>query len=66
MQVELGDDVTYPVARVGSFSSQMPSSDILQLTSVLYVSGLTKYLLSISVMTDLEYMVEFDDQQVLI
>jgi hypothetical protein len=54
MQVELGDDATYLVAGVGSISFQMPSGDILELTSVLYVLGLTKNLLSVSVMIDLD------------
>jgi len=39
----------------------MPSGDILELTNVLYVLGLTKNLLLVSVMADLRYMVEFDD-----
>jgi hypothetical protein len=39
MQVELGDDATYPIAGVGSISFQMPSSDILELTGILYVLG---------------------------
>lgn len=61
MQVDLGDDATYLVAGMGSISLQMPSSDILELTSMLYVPRLTKNLLSMLVMTDLRYMAEFDD-----
>ena len=66
MEVELGDDATYPIARVGSISFLMPSGDILELTGVLYVPSLTKNLLSILVITNLRYMVDFDGQQVLI
>jgi hypothetical protein len=44
--VELGDDATYPVTRMGSVSFCMPSGDVLELDDVLYVLGLTKNLLS--------------------
>jgi hypothetical protein len=44
----------------------MPSSDVLELDDVLYVPGLTKSLLLVSCMTDLQCMVEFDGQQVII
>ena len=40
MQMEPGDDATYPVAGMGSISFQMPSSDILELTG--NVPSLTK------------------------
>jgi hypothetical protein len=58
--VELGDDAMYLVARVGSISFLMPLGDILELSGVLYVPGLTNNLLSILVMTDLRCVVEFD------
>jgi hypothetical protein len=66
MQVELGGNATYLVIGMGSISFCMPSSDVLELDDVLYVPGLTKNLLSISAMTDLRCVAEFDDQQVII
>jgi len=42
------------------------SGDVLKLSDVLYVLGLTRNLLLVSVMTDLLCVVEFDDQQVII
>ena len=62
MQVEVGDDAMYPIAKVEFIAFQMPSSDILDLTSVLYVPSLTKNLLSVLLMTDVGYMANFDDQ----
>jgi hypothetical protein len=64
--VELGDNAMYPIAKVGSISFQMPSSDIFELNGVLYVPNLTKNLLLVSVMRDLGYNDEFNNQQVLI
>jgi hypothetical protein len=66
MQVELGDDATYLVAGVGSISFQMPLVISLSLLVFCMYSSLTKNLLLVLVMIDLGYMVEFDDQQVLI
>ena len=66
MQVELGNDATYLVARIGSISFQIPLGDILELTSVLYVLGFAKNFILVLVMIDLGYMVEFDGQQDLI
>ena len=66
VQVELGDNAMYLVVGVGSFSFQMPLGDIIELTGILYELALSKNLLLVSVMIDLRYMVEFDDQQVLI
>lgn len=66
MHVELGDDTTYTKKGLCSISFQMPSSDVLELDSVLHVPILTKSLLSISCMTDLQRLAEFDGQQVTI
>ena len=66
VQVELGDNAMYLVVGVGSISFQMPLGDIIELTGILYELALSKNLLLVSVMIDLRYMVEFDDQQVLI
>jgi hypothetical protein len=65
MQVELVDDATYPIAGVRSIF-QMPSGGIFELIYVLYALGLTKNLLSVSMMTDLGYMAKFDNQQIFI
>jgi hypothetical protein len=47
--VSLGEDATYLVAEVGSISFRMPSDDVLKLSGILYVPGLTKNLLSMSI-----------------
>jgi hypothetical protein len=65
-QVELGNDVTYPITRVGFVSLCMPSSDVLELDDVLYVPSLMKNHLSVSCMIDLYCIVEFNDQLVII
>jgi hypothetical protein len=51
------------VKRMKSISFQMSSSDILELDSLLYVPDLTKSLLSISCMTDLQSLTKIDGQQ---
>jgi len=50
MTVELGDDATYLVKRLGYVSFHMPSSDIIKLNYVCFVHGLKKKLLSLSCM----------------
>jgi hypothetical protein len=64
--VELGDDATYPIERMGFISFHVPSSDLLELNGVLYVLGLIKNLLSNSIMVELGCIVEFKNQQVII
>lgn len=44
----------------------MPSGDVLELYFVLYVPELTKSLLSVSYMTDLQCSLEFDGPQITI
>jgi hypothetical protein len=66
IQVELGDDATYLVTGMGSVSFNMPSGNVLDLDDVLFVPDLTKNLLSVSAWTELRFVVEFDDQQVII
>lgn len=61
MQVELGDDATYSVIGMGSISFYMPSGDVLELHDVLFVPRLSKNVLSVSCLTDLKCVVEFDD-----
>ena len=46
-QVELGDDTTYKIARVGSTSLQLDSGTVLHIEDILYVPGLKKDLLSV-------------------
>ena len=58
------DDATYLFAIVGSISFQRPLIDIFELTGVFYVPSWTKNLLLVLAMTNLGYMVEFDDQQI--
>ena len=58
--MELGNEATSRVVGVGSISFLIPSSDALDLDDVLYVPGLMNSLLSVSSMTDLQWMVEFD------
>ena len=47
MQVELVNDASYLMTRVGSISFHLPSSDFIELDDVLYVLGLTNNRLSI-------------------
>jgi hypothetical protein len=63
IQVELGDDATYPVTRIGTISFRMPLGDVLNLHDVLFVPRLTKNLLYISTITYMKCIVEFYDQQ---
>jgi hypothetical protein len=62
MSVELGDDATYPMRGVGSISFWMPSSDVLELSDVLFVPGLKKNILSVSCMEDHQWRVAFEGQ----
>jgi hypothetical protein len=63
--VELNDDATYPVRGIGSISFQTPSSDVLEMSNVLFVPRLKKNFLSISCMADLYCMAKFDASKVL-
>jgi hypothetical protein len=62
VQVELGDDAKYPVAGVGTIPFQLQSGNSLDFDDVLFVPGLRKNLLSVSVMEDKGYAVEFKNQ----
>jgi hypothetical protein len=66
VQVELGDDAKYPVAKVGTIPFQFESGNSLDVDDVLFVPGLKKNLLSVSVMEDKGFAMEFKNQQVLI
>jgi hypothetical protein len=52
MNVELGDDATYLVKRLGSIPFWIPSSDVLELNDVFSVLGLKKNLLLVFCMVD--------------
>ena len=56
-QVELGDDVRYEVNGVGSISLQLEFGSTLHLEEVLYVPGLKKNLISVSVLENKGYSV---------
>jgi hypothetical protein len=47
-KVTLGDDYQYPFKGVGESNYKLDSRTLMKMTNVLYVSGLTKNLLSIS------------------
>jgi hypothetical protein len=66
VQVELGDDAKYLVAGVGTIPFQLESGNYLDFDDVLFVPSLRKNLLSISVMEDKGFAMEFKNQQVLI
>jgi hypothetical protein len=66
IQVELGDDAKYPVARVGTIPFQLELANPLNFDDVLFVPGLGNNLLSILVMEDKGFTVKFKNQQVLI
>jgi hypothetical protein len=59
VQVELGDDAKYPVAGVGTIPFQLQSGNSLDFDDVLFVPGLRKNLLSVSVMEDKGFAIEF-------
>jgi hypothetical protein len=62
LQVELGDNAKYAVKGVGAASFQLESRKPLRMSDVLYVLGLKKNLLSISVMEDRGYAVAFFEE----
>jgi hypothetical protein len=66
VQVELGDDAKYAVVRVGTIPFQLELGNSLDFDDVLFVPGLTKNLVSVSVMEDNDFAIEFKNHQVLI
>ena len=65
-QVELGDDSTYKIERVGSTSLQLDSGTVLHNDDVLYVPALKKNLLSVASLEDKGFRVLFMDKKVLL
>jgi hypothetical protein len=57
--IELGDDRRYKAQGVGTVSFQRESGKPLRFADVLYVSGLTKNLISVSTLEDKGYEVTF-------
>ena len=55
IHVELGDDAQYQVRGVGTVSFERESGKPLSFVDVLYVSGLTKNLISVSTLEDKGY-----------
>jgi hypothetical protein len=66
VQVELGDDAKYPVARVGIIPFRPQSSNSLDFDNVLFIPNLKKNLFSVLIMEDKGFVVKFKNQQVLI
>jgi hypothetical protein len=64
--VELGDDAKYAVKGEGTILFQLESGGSLEAQDVLYVPGLKKNLLSVSVMEDRGFVVMFKKGKVLI
>ena len=62
--VELGDNSTYSILAVGSTSFQLNSGDMLHMDYILYVPGLKKNILSISVLENKGFCVIFMKNQV--
>ena len=65
MKVELGDDATYRITRMGFVSFCMALGEVLEFDNVLYLLGLTMNLLLVSTMVDLRFAFEFDDNQII-
>lgn len=66
VHVKLSDDTKYLVAGVGNITFQLQSGNSLDFDDVMLVPSLRKNLLSVSIMEDKGYAVEFKNQQVLI
>jgi hypothetical protein len=66
VQLELGDDAKYSVVGIGTIPFQLESGNSLDVNDVLFVFGLKKKLLSISVIEDKGFVVEFKNEKVLI
>ena len=64
-KVSLGDDYQFPIKKIGEASYKLDSGTPMKMKEVLYVPGLKKNLLSISVLDNKGYMVAFIDGQVL-
>jgi hypothetical protein len=61
MEVEFGDNATYPMIGISFRSFSMPLGDVLELNDFLFVPSLMKNPLFISAIIDLQCVVEFND-----
>jgi hypothetical protein len=59
VKVELGDDGTYAIKRVGSTSFQLQSGNVFHVEEILYVPGLKKNLISVAVLESKGYTIAF-------
>jgi hypothetical protein len=59
VHVELGDDAKYPVAGVGTIPFHLELHNYSDFDDVVFVPGLRKNLLSVSIMEDNGFTVEF-------
>lgn len=64
LDIKLGDNVNYKAMGLGTVLFRKESKDMLEVKDVLYVSRLTKSLLSVLTMEDKGYVVNFQDGQV--
>ena len=64
MRVEMGDDETYSVSRVGTISFKRDHGALITLTDVKYVPGLKNNLVSIAMLEDKGYNVVFSKGKV--
>jgi hypothetical protein len=64
-KVSLGDDYQYPIKGMGESTYKLDSGTSMRMKDVLYVSGLTKNLLSISALDKKHFRVAFIDSEFL-
>ena len=65
-KVELGNGSTYDIKRVGSTSLQLDSSTLISVEEILYVPGLKKNVLSVTVLEDKGFSVALSEGKALV
>ena len=65
-KVELGDGITYEIKGVGSTTFHLDSGTLINVEEILYVLGLKKNVISVTVLEDKGYSVTFSKGKVLI
>ena len=65
-KVELGDGSTFDIKGVGSTKIQLDSGMLINVEEILYVPGLKKNVISVTVLEDKGYSVTFSEGKVLI
>ena len=58
-KIYLGDDIGYEIRGYGDIPVKLPNGKISHLKNVLYVPGIKKNLISVSMITDQDMQVEF-------